>query len=340
MKLAGKWLYPLSVVYKILSETDRFLKSPKTLPAPVISVGNLTWGGTGKTPVVIELLRFLVKNNLKPAVLTRGYNRAGKAPLLLQNGGSGINADESGDEPLLISKSVPEASVIVGADRYDNALRFAGKSEADVYVLDDGFQHWKIRRDLDIVCVNAANPFGNGMLIPAGILREKPEALKRAGLIMITNADTAGTNVLQKLEAEIRIHSNGNSPLVTHYGNYEYTKLDLKTKFDEEKLKRSEVILLSGIGFSGGFKNSAEKAGLKIKKVHTFKDHQNYGFNMLKEIYSQDGCFVVTAKDAVKLEYLADGKMKERTAVLNVNPVFETGKEQWEKAILQALNPK
>ncbi|MCL2389925.1 MAG: tetraacyldisaccharide 4'-kinase, partial [Endomicrobia bacterium] len=164
-----KLLYPLSVIYKLLSEADKCLKSPKTLPAPVISVGNLTWGGTGKTPVVIELLRFLVKNNLKPAVLTRGYNRRSKAPVLLNNGGVNVSAAESGDEPLLISKSVPEADVIIGADRYNNALRFAKETKAGVYVLDDGFQHWKICRDLDIVCVNAADPFGNGMLIPAGI---------------------------------------------------------------------------------------------------------------------------------------------------------------------------
>ncbi|MCL2485777.1 MAG: tetraacyldisaccharide 4'-kinase [Endomicrobia bacterium] len=332
-----KLLYPFSIIYELLSNADRFLKGSKSLPAPVISIGNLTWGGTGKTPVVIELLRFLVKNNLKPAVLTRGYNRGSKVSLLVRNGGIGINAAESGDEPLLIAKSVPEADIIIGADRYNNALRFAKEIKANIYVLDDGFQHWKIRRNLDIVCVNAANPFGNGMLIPAGILREKPKALKRAGLIIITNADMIDGGKLQKLESDIKKYSGGQSPVVTYYGNYEYTKLDLKTKFDIERLKQPEVNILSGIGFSDGFKNSVEKSGLKIKQVHNLKDHQKYDYNMLKEIYSNNDFCVITAKDAVKLESLLDDKMKERTAVLNVTPQFKTGKEQWEKAILQNL---
>jgi len=170
-----KFLYPLSLLYSVLLKADRKFSIPKKLSKPVISVGNITWGGTGKTPIVIEILNLLINNNLKPVVLTRGYSRISNFPLLLKESTIGINHLDSGDEPLLIAKSVPKASVIVGKNRYDNALKFEKRIKPDVYILDDGFQHWNIQRNLDIVCINAANPFGNGMLIPAGILREKPQ---------------------------------------------------------------------------------------------------------------------------------------------------------------------
>ncbi|WP_095558761.1 tetraacyldisaccharide 4'-kinase [Candidatus Endomicrobiellum trichonymphae] len=184
----SRFLYPLSLIYSVLYKADRKFSILKKLSKPAISVGNLAWGGTGKTTVAIELLNLLVKNNLKPAVLTRGYRRRGRSSVILKNGAVGISASDSGDEPLLIAGNVPKACVIVGADRYNNALKHEREINPDIYVLDDGFQHWNIQRDLDIVCINAANPFGNGMLMPAGILRERPAALKRAGFVIITNS--------------------------------------------------------------------------------------------------------------------------------------------------------
>jgi tetraacyldisaccharide 4'-kinase len=320
---------------------DKKFTNAKSLSKPVISVGNITWGGTGKTPIVIELLNFLVKKKLKPAVLTRGYFRKNKKPLalLLNNGGKDINASDAGDEPLLIAKSVPQAYVIVGSDRYGTALKFKSRTNPDVYVLDDGFQHWPIQRNLDIACINAANPFGNGMLIPAGILREKPKVLNRAGIIVITNSDMVSSDKLQKLEKNI-FDISGKKPYVTFYGDFEYKNVDLTKDFNVEVLKKSEVYLLSAVGFSDGFKNSVEKSGIKIKGSMSLRDHSVYTSKMLEKIISKSGknsYFVITAKDAVKFKNTINADIKERFAVLNVKPQFVTRKQQWEEEILKHL---
>jgi tetraacyldisaccharide 4'-kinase len=333
-----KFLYPLSLVYSILSKADRKFSKPKELSKSVISVGNITWGGTGKTPIIIELLNFLLKNKFKPVVLTRGYMRKNKRMLLLKDGADGISSLDSGDEPLLIAKSVPKASVIVGADRYNSALKFENEIKPNVYVLDDGFQHWNIKRELDIVCVNAANPFGNGMLIPAGILREKPQSLKRAGLIVITNSDMVSDKELHKLEAYIFTLS-GKRPIVTYYGGFEYKTIDMDLDFNFKLLKKSEVYALSAIGFEKGFKNSIEKSGLTIKGSINLRDHSVYTNKILKKIIEQKNekaYFIITAKDAVKFQNI-DDDIKEKFAVLIIKPQFVMGKEQWEQEILKTL---
>jgi tetraacyldisaccharide 4'-kinase len=334
-------------MYSALFELDKKFTSSKKLDKPVISVGNITWGGSGKTPIVIELLETLLKNKLTPAVLTRGYARKNTKPVLLKNGGGKFSVLDAGDEPLLIFKNVPNAAVIIGSKRYDNALRFKNEIDPDVYILDDGFQHWKIKRDLDIVCVNAANPFGNGLLIPAGILREPLSALKRAGIIVITNSDMVLPKELDGLKQEI-YEISGKTPFSAHYGNYEFVSLDLEAKFDADILKNSQVYSLSGVGFGGGFKNSIEKAGVKTAGSFILKDHKNYSVKEISDIFKIIGgaYIITTAKDAVKLDeqisFAARSsakfqEFKKRIAVLKVRPIFDEGKEQWETEILSAL---
>jgi tetraacyldisaccharide 4'-kinase len=331
-------LYPISLIYTVLLKADRKFTVTKKLPKPVISVGNITWGGTGKTPIVIELLDFLAASNFKSTVLTRGYLRKTKLPILLKNSTMGVYAMAGGDEPLLIAKSVPKAIIIVGADRYKNALMFGDESNPDVYVLDDGFQHWKIKRNLDIVCVNVANPFGNGMLIPAGILRENPKALKRADIVVITNCDMVSKDELYNLEKEL-VDLSGKEPILTCYGDFKYKKVDLNTDFNVDILKKSKVYSLSAIGFVQGFRNSIGKSGITLKDSIILRDHSeynNYELNKLIAKKEADAYFIVTAKDAVKLQNI-DAKIKERIAVLTVKPQFIKGKEQWEQTILKCL---
>ncbi|MDR3195804.1 MAG: tetraacyldisaccharide 4'-kinase [Endomicrobium sp.] len=331
-------LYPVSLIYAVLLKADRKLTVAKKLPKCVISVGNITWGGTGKTPIVIELLDFLTEKNLKSVVLTRGYLRKTKHPIVLRNGAAGVCSMASGDEPLLIAKSAPKAVVVVGADRYNNALTFGAEAKPDVYVLDDGFQHWKIKRNLDMVCVNAANPFGNGMLIPLGILRESPKSLKRADVIVVTNCDMvskAGINNLKKKLFEL----SGKDPILACYGDFKYKTVDLNADFDVSLLKSNEVYSLSAIGFAQGFKNSIEKSGVTLKGSVILRDHSQYSDSKLNELIAQkkaNAYFIITAKDAVKLQNV-DSKIKEKIAVLTVKPQFITGKEQWEQTILKRL---
>jgi tetraacyldisaccharide 4'-kinase len=191
---------------------------------------------------------------------------------------------------------------------------------------------------LDIICINAANPFGNGMLIPAGILREKPEVLSRAGIIIITNSNMVSSDKLQKLEKTI-FDISGKKPYITFYGGFEYKNVDLTKDFNIEVLKKSEVYLLSAVGFPDGFKNSIEKSGVKIKGSLSLRDHSAYTSKMLEKIINKSGkssYFVITAKDAVKFQDI-NATIKERFAVLNVKPQFVIGKEQWEEEILKRL---
>jgi len=333
-----KILYPISLIYFLLSKTNRYFKIQKQLSKPVISVGNLTHGGTGKTPIVIEILKLFIKNNFIPVVLTRGYSRRSNTPFILKNGAVGVNVLDSGDEPLLIAKNVPKASVIVGVDRYRNALKFVSSVNPDVYVLDDGFQHWSMHRNLDVVCLNAANPFGNGMLIPAGILRESPSNLKRAGLVVITNSNMIPCEKLLKLEKTV-LALSGQKPIVTYYGDFKYKTIDLNMDFDSKVLKKSNVYALSGIGFPVGFKNSIENSGIKLKGSIILRDHFNYNIGTLRKIISKkekNSYFISTEKDAVKFQNI-DIDLKKKIAILVVKPIFRTGKLQWEQEILRHL---
>jgi tetraacyldisaccharide 4'-kinase len=320
---------------------DRFFSIHRKFSVPVISVGNITWGGTGKTPIVIELLKLLIKENFKPAVLMRGYFRYAKHPIILRDGAVGVNVLDTGDEPLLISRSVPQSIVVVGADRYDNALKFKNEINSNIYILDDGFQHWSINRDLDIVCVNAVNPFGNGMLIPAGILREKPKALKRAMIVIITNSDMISNEDLKKLK-ETLFNFSGKEPIVTYYGDFEYKNTDLKTNFDLDLLKKSEVYSLSAIGFNKSFENSIKKSGVKIKCNIVLRDHSYYNNSMISKIIrsnnlnKKNSYFIITAKDAVKFQNI-DINIKKKIVVLIVKPKFEIGEEEWGKKVLKNL---
>ncbi|MDR1122560.1 MAG: tetraacyldisaccharide 4'-kinase [Endomicrobium sp.] len=331
-------LYLISLIYIVLLKADRKFTTAKKLPKSVISVGNITCGGTGKTPIVIELLEFFVANKLKCTVLTRGYLRKNKTPVLLKDGALDVCAITSGDEPLLIARSVTNATVIVGVDRYDNALMFGSKVNSDVFVLDDGFQHWKIKRDLDIVCVNAVNPFDNGMLIPFGVLRERPKSLKRADVIVVTNCDMISKDNLNKLEKKL-FELSRKEVVLTFYGDFKYKKIDLKTDFNVELLKKSKVYSLSAIGFAQGFKNSIEKSGITLKDSIILRNHSrcvNYELNKLISQKGADAYFVVTAKDAVKLQNV-DAETKEKISVLMVKPQFIKGKEKWEQIILKCL---
>jgi tetraacyldisaccharide 4'-kinase len=334
-----KLLYPLSLVYYFIYKLDKKFSISKKLSKPVISVGGITWGGIGKTPIVIELLKIFVKNKKNPTVLTHGYFRKTKIPIVLKNGASGVNVFDSGDEALLIAKSVKKSVVIVGASRYDNALNFANKINTDVYILDDGFQHWNIKRDIDVVCINAYNPFGNGLLIPAGNLRENLNALKRSSIIMITNSDMIGIDELFKLKKKIIDISLNNNIFMVYNGDFIYKSVDLDYNFDIELLVKNDVYSLSAIGFVDGFAHSIKKSGIKIKDSIIFRDHSYYDNNLMKKLVKKykNSYFIVTMKDSVKLNNI-DIDIKRKIAVLVVKLKFiENDKKTWEKKILNSL---
>ena len=213
-------LAPLGMLYGAVTRArlrlyrSGFLKTER-VGAPVISVGNLTAGGTGKTPMVEWVARTLAGEGLRACVLTRGYGRADEGRRVVASDGARVLAEvwECGDEPrLLAERLVGAASVVCDRDRVAAARWARAELGAEVFVLDDGFQHLRIARDLDIVTVDATAPWGGGHMLPRGRLREPASGLARAGCVVITRAELADD--LAALRAEVARASGGRAAIV------------------------------------------------------------------------------------------------------------------------------
>ena len=154
----------------------------------MISVGNITVGGTGKTPATAFIARLLIGRGLKVAVLSRGYGGSmeGETAIVADGRTILLDAGQCGDEPYLLAATVPGLMVVMGADRYSAGMLAMERLSPDIFLLDDGFQHLRLRRDLDILLVDWARPFGNGRTLPAGLLREPLSAVQRADLVVYT----------------------------------------------------------------------------------------------------------------------------------------------------------
>ena len=177
-------LYRGAVAARLEAYRRGWLRSSR-LPAPVISVGNLTFGGTGKTPTVIALVRDLVRRGRHPAVLTRGYGRTIAEPVVLIGPDPKVAVEVAGDEPLELAARLPGVPMVVDPDRVRGGVEALTRG-ADILVLDDGFQHLRLERDLDLVLVDAGDPWGGGRMPPRGRLREPLSGLARAHAVLLT----------------------------------------------------------------------------------------------------------------------------------------------------------
>lgn len=330
-------LAPLTPLYGIGVALDRALARPQRLSVPVISVGNITWGGTGKTPAVIALARYFSDHGRRTAILTRGYRRAGAGPVIVSDG-AGVRAtpEQGGDEPYLIARESPATIVMAGADRYAAGLRAHDQFHPALFILDDGFQHWRLQRDLDIVCVNAADPFGNGHLIPAGSLRERPDALRRADLILLTSADRLDESQRQELVARIADHT----PAPVCQARTRIT--GLRRVVDGVRLSTGQlagrpVTVVSALGSNAGFVQSVTALGCRIVGTNMFRDHHRYTPADLRGLSNAgEGIYITSAKDAVKLKsvlgHLPGGfavRWFETDSVME----FMAGEEIWQQKL-------
>jgi len=337
--LLSALLYPLSFPYGLLVGLDRRFTRAVDLARPVISVGNITWGGTGKTPVVIRLARQLAQRGYRVCVLSRGYRRKVNKGILIVSDGKSILSDPAaaGDEPFLIARSLPDVSVVVGPDRTRAAATARERLSPDVFILDDGFQCWKVKRDLDIVCVNAADPFGNGRLLPAGILREPPSALSRAGLIVLTNSDVVPPDTV--VEAEGRIAACSAAPVLRSGRR----ALDLRCIIDEATdLLAIDVIALSAVGDNESFKKTLEQNGMNIVRQYAFRDHHWFSLQDLRTLLAENPPelpVVTTTKDAVRLAMILATlePVNARRFFALETELYVNGEDLWEKGIRKAV---
>lgn len=254
---------------------DRGWLKAQRLRRPVISVGNLTVGGTGKTPLVAYIARRLFERGLKPAILTRGYGRRDSAKLVVLEPGLGRAPDprQVGDEPALLARKLPDVSIVIGADRYQAGALAEEQFGVDAHILDDGFQHWALKRDVDIILIDVTHDLSEWALLPAGRLREPASALERADIIVLTRTDLADARSVEERVRQI-------SPLARIF--HSHTKLsglvDVATGrvYPLGAFQGEPVYAFCGIGNPKAFFADLKKWGFSVVARHAFRDHHPY----------------------------------------------------------------
>ena len=302
-------LYLLSLLYALAMRWRRTcyrsgMLPSSSLPCPVVSVGNITLGGTGKTPMVIYLTQLLQRRGLKAAVLSRGYrSESGHVVAVVSDGARLLlGPREAGDEPAMIARALPGTPVIIGRDRVRSGRLACERFNPDVILLDDGFQHLRLRRDADIVLVDRNVGFGNGRLIPRGMLREPLSALQAAHLIILTKK--AGGYRPQPLEQAITAR-NPRAPIFSAgYAVRGLTALDGSPAGDLQGLAGKNLLAVAGIGNPGYFLHLLHSAGVRVAEEMILPDHHRYtaaDAERLAAFLPRVDCIITTAKDGCKM---------------------------------------
>jgi tetraacyldisaccharide 4'-kinase len=258
---------------------DAGLMKPAHLPCPTISIGNITTGGTGKTPMTIHVAALLKTAGLTPLIVSRGYKGSASAQGGIVSDGQNLlmDAGRSGDEPLLMAKRLPGVPVAVGQDRYRIATEAIRRFAPDVILLDDGFQHFQLARNIDIVLLDHARPLGNGRLLPAGPLREPPSVIRKADIIVFTRADQAPgsrPDGLERLISGKACFSAFHVPVVTAWitGGRAIAGDDRPLP-DTNALARRRAFVFCGLADNPAFIESVSRLGVKITGHFFFQDH-------------------------------------------------------------------
>jgi len=297
------FLFAFSLIYglAVIILAGFYRISPVRFGAKVISVGNITLGGTGKTTLVEYLAEKLNSQGKKVAVLSRGYKRDAT-----KHGAQSI-----GDEPAMLRKKLPFLQVIVDKNRVRAAFKAIRNYAADTLILDDGLQQWRIFKDLEIVAINTANPFSNYRMLPAGFLREPLSALKRADIFVLTQSGFGRDSgrLIDKLK-----HINSRALIVESIHKPEafssVSSPDDSLSLDSFKGKSAAVF--SGIGNPQGFEDCVCSLGIKITKAFRFPDHHDYTQADIDSIIKAArqmnlAAIITTRKDAIKIRELQIG---------------------------------
>ncbi|MEI6631553.1 MAG: tetraacyldisaccharide 4'-kinase [bacterium] len=286
-------LLPLSLIYGLVVRFLAFFYTLRSyrLPCKVISIGNITLGGTGKTVLVEFVSRYLKEKGHKVAILSRGYKRSDACSL--------------GDEPYMLKRQLEDIPVIVNPDRIKAAEEAVRDYGVDTVVLDDGFQQWRIKKDLEIVLVDATEPFGNGRLLPAGILRQPLSALRQADILFLSKVDLSpgylkAKDFLSRINPGALIFESIHKPL-GFYGLGNNQEL-----FRPEAFKAETVALISGIGSPDSFEGLIKGLGINIGLSFRFPDHHHYSEEELRGLIRQAKeknitKIITTEKDAVRI---------------------------------------
>jgi len=308
------WIFNLLVQLRLWLFKHRIIRA-STLGCQVISVGNVTVGGTGKTPIVETFARSLQQKGRKVAILSRGYKsrktpwwekilkKEERLPRVVSDGERLLlNSDLAGDEPHMLASNLPDVAVLVDKDRVKSGKYAIRKLGCDTLVLDDGFQYLALQHRLDIVLVDYTNPFGYNRVLPRGLLREPARNIKRAGFIFITKCPPEGAPELKAKLRELNPHAEisecRHSP---KYLKNLYTREQLNLDF----LKGRKVSSISGIAVPKSFENGLQKLGAEIVHSARYADHHRYTQQEIIETINRAvsagaEVIVTTEKDAVR----------------------------------------
>lgn len=329
-------LTPFSVAYSAGLQAYLWWRLPRQFKAnaTVVSVGNLSLGGTGKTPTVIAICHHLQRSGFQVAVLSRGYAGTMSHAGGVVSDGERIFATvaQAGDEPLLIARKLPGVVVLVGKDRRKTARKATEQFGCDALVLDDGFQYWQLHRDVDLVLLDGERPFGNGWTLPAGTLREPVKHLQRAHALLVQGEDCVS---LTQMFPFIPCFSWQKSPS----GIRQIYRQEIG--FEIDRLHGKRVFALAAIARFESFTNTLTQLGAQIVGTWSLPDHHRYTPDDILDAQRRArDCnaemILVTEKDAVKLEEMPAMPLQTPIWVLDIEARFTEGFWRWLDAQVRA----
>lgn len=319
-------LYGISIVYGAAQKLRASCYRPKILrsqklPCRVISVGNITVGGTGKTPMTIYVAQKLQQSGVRVAVISRGYKGSAESCGGVVSDGRNLlmDSEQAGDEPYLMAGRLKNIPVIVGKNRFAAGMLAIRKFQSEVIVLDDAFQHLKLNRDIDLILLDYTRPFGNTHLLPRGILREPVTALRRATACILTRSPTGPDEAASTTLAGIKTHMPDIPIFTSAHNPYMYTvKSGVPTPFnaishfivppDSDQIKYKKVYGFSGIARNDDFQRTVATLGFNPMGFFDFSDHHKYSRDDLEKmvrIAQEAGadCLITTEKDHARIAH-------------------------------------
>ena len=315
----------------------RGLTGVRRLPVPVLSVGNLIAGGTGKTPFVEMLARRLQTQGHRVAIVLRGYRGRSTTPMIISDGRRLLcEPPVAADEAYLLARHLPGVAVLTGADRYRVGQVALEELKCGVIVLDDGFQHLRLYRDLDIVLLDAANPMGYGRLLPSGLLRERPDGLGRADLLVVTHADSVSD--LDAIKRSLRRYAPSAPIVLAVHRPLGLIGLCGEKHLSPSHLDGQPLVAFSGIANPRGFETTLVRLGAVVLAHHVFPDHYVYSAADLEALSIsamkvRAACMVTTEKDMVKLARLNLEKMVTPLYALAISLEIVEGEETLDRML-------
>lgn len=334
------WLYGCGVVLRNICFNRKVFRIDR-INVPVISVGNISAGGTGKTPVVESIARTLNERNVRTAIVSRGYRRTTHGMVVVSDGTTvKATASESGDEPFQLAMRLPQTVVVVDTQRVRGAKYAVTNLGVKAIVLDDGFQHRAIHRDLDVVVIDASHsPFTMSML-PAGYRRETLTSLKRADAVLLTKVKPS-TNV-EEVKEQIRKYSDAKI-FTSTFTVAAFRRAKTKFSVNLNSVRGKKAVAFCGIGQPESFRKSLEEIGVYVSSVLPFKDHHRYSRTDLRRISEEQvrlsaEYVVTTEKDIARLSATAIESFLEKIPLFYIEMKTEIDqRKEWETMILAAI---